>query len=328
MKPIKVLFFGTSDFSKNCLQFLLSDSQFQIQAVVTKLPAPSGRKLKPTLSPVHVLAEKEQIKFFTPGTLNDPKEVKKLIQLNVDVLIVVAYGMILPPSLLNHFADRVVNIHASLLPKWRGASPIQHCLLSGDKETGVTLQKVAQKVDTGDIIHQIDFPLSASMSAVDVLEKMESLSQILLSRFLPLYLKKEIKPVHQDESKASYAGKIKNSQLKIDWSKSAKFISNQIRAFTINGGVYTFYKKKRLKIFKSTIIENTTHSYLKLNKFKVDKNFKMYGIIENYDKKYGLKIICGEGSIALTELQMQGKKKQNIHEFMRGFRIQKGERME
>lgn len=301
-KLVKILFLGTSEFSKHCLRILLSDPQFQVEAVVTKF-----QKLKS--SPVYILAEQNNIKIFTPSSSNQLKSASWISTLNVDIAVMAGYGIILPPAFLKNF--HTVNIHASLLPKWRGAAPIQHCLLAGDKVTGLTLQKTEKKMDTGDIIYQICFPISEKMSAIDILEKMKFLSQNLLCNILPLYLKKEIEPISQKESEASYAPKIEKKDLKVDWSFPASSIFNRIRALVLNGGVYTFYKKKRLKIFKSAIIKERGPA----------------GSIIGYDKEYGLKIACGKDAIALLEVQMEGRKRQNIHTFMRGFRIQPGEKM-
>ena len=321
MKPIKILFLGTTEFSRDCLQLLLSDSRFQVQAVITKPDSPSGRKLKMMPSPVRLLAEQRKIPVFTPQTLKKD-DVWMKIPL-VDIAIVCAYGKILPSFFLDRF--HAVNIHASLLPKWRGAAPIQRSLLAGDKETGVTLQKVAQKMDTGDIIHQLAFPVSSDMDAIEVLHKIKSLSFRLLSHFLPLYLKKQIQPTPQDHSKASYAPKIVNSDLQIDWSQSAEDVFNHIKAMVLNGGSFTFYKEKRLKILKAGMDFPSLKPESPVQTNLPHKISKKGGIIGDYHPLRGLEVLCCKGSIFLLEVQIQGKKRQKIDEFLRGFKIKKGD---
>lgn len=309
-QPIKVLFFGTTDFSQKCLNHLVTDSHFEVQAVVTKPERPSGRGMKLQSSPVYAFAQKMNIPVWTPPSLKNSKLLEPLRSLDISAVIVVDYGLIVPPYLLSWFPDRVFNIHTSLLPRWRGAAPISHCLLAGDVKTGVTLQKMVSRLDAGDIIHQLDFDISEQMNSLDLLKKMESLSFQLISQHLPLYLKGEISSVPQEESQAVYAPKIEKSQLQIKWPHSSKKLFNQVRAMVIKNGAYTFYQGLRLKIW-SAEYSNDTHS-------------ESCGKIMSYSEK-GLKIACGQGCLYLKEVQLEGRKRQKIQSFLHGFSLKMGD---
>lgn len=310
MEPIKVLFFGTTAFSQKCLNHLMSDPQFKVQAVVTKPEKPTGRGMKLQSSPVYTFAQKMNIPVWTPSSLKNSKPLEFLRSLDIAVVVVVDYGLLLPPYLLGWFKDYVFNIHTSLLPRWRGAAPISHCLLAGDVKTGVTLQKMVSRLDAGDIIYQLDFDISKRMNSLDLLQKMEVLSFQLLSQYLPLYLKGKIFSAPQEESQAVYAPKIEKSQLQIHWPHSAKQLFNQVRAMVIKNGVYTFYQGLRLKIWSADYDE--------------ESHQEDFGKIMSSDEK-GLKISCGQGHLYLKEVQMEGRKRQKIQPFLRGFPLKIGD---
>ncbi len=312
MTPIKVLFLGTPEFSKNCVEKLSQNSQFKIQAVLTKPDIPSGRGLKKRASPVKMWAEAKNIPVFTPKTFQDEAQIKFIKNFDIDIVLIISYGLIIPDYFLNWFPDRVVNVHTSLLPRWRGAAPVPHCLLAGDKVTGITLQKVIQKLDAGDIIHQIQIPILPHMNSIDIYNQMESLTQSLLIEILPLYLKGKIKTLSQDELKTTYAPKIQKSQLKIKWTWSAVKILNSIRAFASEGGMYAFYQGKRIKIFQAEMSLKEGDA----------------GLVLDYNKEKGLLVACGEKSLYLKEVQLEGKKKQKIQEFILGCMIRKGQKFE
>jgi len=167
VKSIKnILFFGTTNFSYKCLNHLIEDSQFKIQAVVTKPEKSSGRGMRLRSSPVYSFATKMNIPVWTPASLKNADEIEPLRSLNISAVIVVDYGLILPPYLLRWFPDRVFTIHPSLLPRWRGAAPIAHCLLAGSQKTGVTLQRVVARLDAVDITYQLDLAICDRMHSL------------------------------------------------------------------------------------------------------------------------------------------------------------------
>ena len=287
----------------------MTDPQFAVQGLVAKPQKRAGRGMKLKPSPTNALSKKMNIPVWTPASLKDSKKLEPLRSLDASVVVVVDYGLILPPYLLKWFKDRVFNIHTSLLPRWRGAAPISHCLLAGDLRTGVTLQKMVSRLDAGDIIYQLAFDISENMNSLDLLQKMESLSCQLLSQYLTLYLKGKISATPQKESQVVYAPKIEKSQLRIDWSRSSQDLFNQVRAMVIKNGVYTFYQGLRLKIW-SAGYDNESH--------QAD-----FGKIISYNNK-GLKIACGQGHLYLKEVQLEGKKSQKIEPFLRGFPLEVG----
>ena len=306
---MNVLFLGTSLFAQKCLEHLLKDSQFNIQAVVTRPEVKSQRGMKFQSSPVGMFAKKHGLSVYAPSSFKNESEIEFIKKLNIDVVIVVAYGVILPRYFLNWFPDRVVNLHTSLLPLWRGAAPVTYSLLHGDVKTGVTLQKVDVRMDEGDMIYQLGLKITPNMNAQELLKKMEPLSFRLLSEFVPQYLNGKIKPVVQDESQATYSKKIQKSQLKIDWSKSSEDIHNQIRAFVLQKGAYTFYEGFRLKILQSTWNS---------------ENISTPSQIVSYQEAQGLQVACGKGSLWVQKVQLEGKKTQDIATFIRGFDLKVG----
>ena len=306
---MNTLFLGTSLFSGKCLEHLVQDSNFKIQAVITQPKIKAHRGMKLQSSPVHLCAKKHGLRVYTPSSFKDKNEVEFVKKLNIEVVVVVAYGVILPAYFLEWFPNRVVNLHTSLLPRWRGASPVAYSLLKGDKKTGVTLQKVDLKMDVGDIIHQLELNVSLDINAQELLQKMEPLSFCLLSEFLPRYLIGEIKPTVQDESQATYSKKIQKSQLKINWNEPSELIHNKVRAFILQKGVYTLYQGLRLKVLQSTWdAENTSTP----------------SQIISYQKPKGLQVACGKGSLWIQKVQLEGKKIQDIEAFMRGFKFKIG----
>ncbi len=306
---MNILFLGTSSFSEKCLEYLVHDSNFKIQAVMTRPTIKAHRGMKLQSSPVDLCAQKYNLNIYTPSSFRNQSEIEFVKKLNIDVVIIVAYGVILPAYFLEWFPHRVVNLHTSLLPRWRGASPVTSSLLAGDKKTGVTLQKVAVKMDAGDIIHQLKLEVSPHINSKELLQRMEPLSFRLLSEFLPQYLNGKITPKIQDESQATYSKKIQKSHLKINWSESANHIHNQVRAFVQQKGAYTFYKGLRLKILRSLWDE---------------ESISTPGQIVTYQDNKGLKVACGKGSLWIQKVQLEGKKAQDIATFLRGFEIKIG----
>ena len=311
MDPIKVLFLGTSEFSKNCLEKIILNPQFKIQAVFTKPDAFSGRGLKKHPSSVKKWSVEKNIPVFTPHTFKDPAKLEFILKFDIDIVMIISYGVIIPRYFLEWFPDRVLNVHASLLPRWRGAAPVPHCLLAGDSVTGLTLQKTVLKLDAGDIIHKISIPISQNMDSIDIYQQMEKCIPELLFSAVPRYLKKEIKLLPQNEKLASYAPKIQKSQLRVIWGESAFKILNSIRAFSSEGGVFTFFRGKRFKIFRAEVSSESGNK----------------GEILEYNKK-GLLTACGQEALYLKEVQLEGKKKQPIEEFIKGCPLKKGERFE
>src|SRR5271154_3477113 len=252
---MKIVFMGTAELSCASLEKLAGDKNFQILAVVTQPDKPKGRELKLTSSPVKILAEKLQLPVLQPLKARDEKFVSELRELKPDLIVVVAYGQILPQSILDLPRFGCLNVHTSLLPKYRGAAPIQRAIANGDTETGVTIMKMDAGLDTGDIVAQRRTPIQPEDDSAALHDRLAQLGAKLLAQTIPDYVTGKISPRPQPVEGASYAAKIKKEDGRIDWNQPAKTIWSRLRAFTPWPGAFTFLKTglqpRLLKIWKA-----------------------------------------------------------------------------
>ncbi|MCX6743639.1 MAG: methionyl-tRNA formyltransferase, partial [Candidatus Parcubacteria bacterium] len=250
-KEIKVIFMGTPEFSAPILNALIE--KYKVIAVVTQPDKKVGRKQIVTPSPIKKIAVANKIEVLQPAFLKDNVEfIRRVKELNPDVIIIAAYGLILPKEILDIPQCGVLNVHASLLPKYRGASPIQAAILNGDKETGVTIMLVNERMDEGDILTQKTITINNNDNFEALYNKLSELGANLLLKTLPGYLSGQIKPKPQEDSEATYCQLITKDMGKIDWHKSALEIDRQIRAFTPWPGTYTTWQGKNLKILSAS----------------------------------------------------------------------------
>ena len=248
---MKLLFFGTPDFSVPTLNALY-ESPHDVLGVVTRPDKKSGRGLKMQSSAVKKKAENFGIPIFQPLELNSDEFISTIKQINSDIYVVVAYK-ILPESILMIPNRGAVNLHASLLPKYRGAAPVHHAILHGEPKTGLTTFQIQKKVDTGNLLLQKTLHIDSSTTTGQALEKLSYIGADLIIETLDGLSNNTIIPIKQDDKSATFAPKIKIEDCKIDWNNSAENIHNQIRAFTPNPGAFTLYKNKRVKLFESKI---------------------------------------------------------------------------
>lgn len=246
---IPICFLGTPNFSQKCLQYLLNQPELEVRIVITQPDKPTGRGLKIQASPVKALALEKGIKVYTPEKVRDIISI--ISESGCLAAVVVAYGKILPQIFLDLFPAGVVNIHTSLLPRWRGAAPIQRAIEAGDTQTGVCLQKVVYELDAGDIIGLRQLELSENIHATEVHDQLLELSEQLFKHELIKFLNNQIIPTPQNPENVTYAKKLEKSEELIDWSSPGKKIHNKIRAFCLGPGTYTFMNGKKLKIWKS-----------------------------------------------------------------------------
>jgi methionyl-tRNA formyltransferase len=292
MTPLKIIFAGTPDFAVPCLQALI-DSPHHIQAVLTQPDRPKGRGLKLTSSPIKNLALKYSLPIEQPETLRNPIILEKLSQYQPDVIIVVAYGLIVPENILTlpHFG--CINVHASLLPQWRGAAPIQRAILAGDSESGITIMQMAKGLDTGDILLQEKCTILARDTAQDLHDRLAALGAEQLLFCLDLLTKKNLNPVQQDDHLATYANKITKQEAEINWQLSADEIDRQIRAFNPWPVAYTYLNNENLRIWQAIpIIQNHAQPAGK--------------ILQQTEE--GIDVACGKNSLRLLRLQFPGGK--------------------
>lgn len=255
IKPLNILFAGTPEFAVPCLQALI-ESSHKIIAVYTQPDRPSGRGLKMQFSPVKKLALSHDIPIFQPESLREHADQEMLKALNPDLMVVVAYGLILPKTILETPHYGCINVHASLLPRWRGAAPIQHAILAGDKETGITIMQMDRGLDTGAILNQIHCPILPNDTASDLHHRLAKLGEEALLIALEDIQSGRQKPHPQDEKIATYANKISKEQARIDWNKTVIDIDRQIRAYNPWPVAWSTLQSQTVRIWQAEIINH------------------------------------------------------------------------
>ncbi len=305
-----ILFLGTELISLECFHALLAHSAFEIKGVVTQAIRSPGRGLSKCDSPVALRAKELGLPVFTPLSLKAKEFLQTIRCLGARWVVMLSYGKILPIDFLQLFPNRVLNFHASLLPRWRGAAPIQRVLLAGDKETGMSLQVVKEKLDAGSIIGSRRFQIEDEMDAIFLLHKMISLIPEMMDDLI-LYMQNELSPTPQDESQTSYARKIDKKENLIVWSQSGLQIFNQIRAFALGPQSYTFFKKKRLRIHKA---EYSPHQ---------SSSFHSPAEIVEIGPDF-FQVACQDSLIKIVQVQPESKGILSAGEYVRGYGLKKG----
>ena len=303
--PKKIVFMGTPMFAVPILKSLYQNG-YPISNVYTQPPQKSQRGQRINKSPVQGIAETLNLEFRTPTTLKgNTEEYDYFKEIGADLVIVVAYGQIIPKEFLSLPKKGFINIHASILPNWRGAAPIQRSIMNLDEETGVSIMKLSEKLDTGPVCNTYKINLENNLNALEIGEKLSSLAADKILENIDDILDDKAKFVEQDHSKATYASKIQKSEGKIDWSEAAQKIIGKINGLYPSPGAFFEHNGERYKILKA----------------EIGNGFGNPGeVISNY-----LEIACGKNqSIKISEIQRQGKKPQNIGEFMLGSQIKKG----
>lgn len=305
---MKIIFMGTPDFAVPCLEKLVNSSH-QVCAVFTQPDKPFGRKQILTAPPVkQFVLEKTDIPVYQPTTLKDGEALEIINNYNPDVIVVVAYGKILPKSILTSAKFGCINVHASLLPKYRGAAPIQWSILNGESETGVTIMQMDEGLDTGDMLMVESTHIDINETSEQLFDRLSVIGADLLSTCLDKLEVGEISPVKQDDYGTCYAEKITKAHSKIDWSKSALQVHNQVRGLQTWPCASTTICGKNVKIHK-TILSNKTAD--------------IYGSV--VDNKNVLTVCCGDGKcVDILEIQPEGKKKMDIKSFLLGNSVEIG----
>ena len=331
---MRAVFMGTPDFAVKPLKALY-EAGVEIVCVVTQPDKPKGRHKTPTPCPVKEEALSLGLTVITPERLKNKDEYEKLREYPADIFIVAAFGQILPKEVLIMPKYGCINIHASLLPRYRGAAPIQKCILDGEDVTGVTIMQMGEGLDTGDILYQKEIEISADETGGSLFDRLSDLGAEMITEVLPMIEKGEINPIKQDESLSSYAGMIKKEDGRIDFSKNASEIERQIRAMYPWPGTFTTYKGRMLKIIKAGILNDADVGKDKAEEAEEKTEEKEaagknetesgYGIITSVSND-GITVKTGKGSLLVKELQLEGKKRMSAEEFLRGNRMDKGER--
>ena len=300
---LNIIFMGTPDFAVQILS-KIHNSKHKILHVYTQSPKKKNRGQKTNISPVHEYCKKNQINVRHPEELDSNQELDFFTEKKIDVVVVVAYGKILPAKLLNLKNINFLNVHASLLPKWRGAAPIQRSIMNLDKETGVSIMKIIPKLDAGPIMIKSKVKITKDTNSEVLSKELSSLGAKLILDGLDLVEKEKVKFIEQDESEATYAKKIDKIESKINWNEKAKIVIAKINAFYPKPGSWFEHKSIRLKINKA---------------IEVNANGNPGEIL---DKQ--LTIACGENAIQILELQKEGKKNMSVSEFLKGNKLEIG----
>ena len=300
---MKLLFFATPDFAVPSLK-ALHESSHDVLGVVTNPDTRSGRGLKLKTSSIKKYAEKLKIPILQPDDLNDNNFLSTIKQIKADIYVVVAYK-ILPEPILFIPVLGAVNLHASLLPKYRGAAPINHAILNGEEYTGITTFIIQNKVDTGDILLQEKIKINDASTSGEIYEILSQMGAKLIIKTLDGLSDDTIVPKEQDDSLASFSPKIKIDNCRIDWKRTSEEIHNQIRAFTPKPGAFTYHNKKRVKLFRSKVLINMSENILKPGQI----NFK----------KPVLHIGTATSTIQISEIQIEGKSRMPVTPFIQGY---------
>lgn len=298
----RLAFMGTPLFAAHILEALLKN-HYHIVAVYTLPPRPIGRGYKVTPSPVHELAQSAQIPVFTPETLKIKEIQDQWKDLKLDVGVVAAYGLLLPKDILEAPRCGCLNVHASLLPRWRGAAPIQRAILAGDHKTGVTIMKMNEGLDTGDILLQKEIPLTEEATTLELHDTLSHLGAEALLEALPSYLSGELQPKPQPQEGVLYAEKLKKKEGQLDWQLPAASLGRKVRALNPWPGTWFDIGKDRIKVLKAQIIH---------------QNFPYPPgtIIDDQ-----LTIVCREGALRPLWVQKEGRAPLSTEEFLRGYEL-------
>ena len=308
MQTLRIVFMGTPDFAVPCLQTLL-ESPHSVVGVFTQPDKPQGRKMVLTPPPVKVLAAENGVPVFQPEKMKDPATLEQLKALNPDLIVVVAYGRILPRAVLELPRYGCINVHASLLPKYRGAAPIQWAILDGETETGVTIMQMDAGLDTGDMLLTSETPVGARETAGELFDRLAQSGAELLTETLVRL--DEITPRPQNDAESCYAHMLDKKMAVIDWSKSARELDCLVRGLNPWPIALTSLAGERLKIYAAEPADGCGEP----------------GMVLEADPKKGLTVACGEGALTLTEIQLVGGRRMKATDFLRGHAVEKGSRL-
>ena len=300
---LNIVFMGTSEFSIPTLHTLIK-KKFNVLEVYTQPPKKSKRGQKINPSPIEEFCLKNKISFINPPNLNSEEEVKIFKKLSPDVVVVVAYGQIIPKNFLNIAKFGFINIHASLLPKWRGAAPIQRAIINGDKKIGVSIMKIKEKLDSGPVLITKELELDQNITHGEMEKKLSLVGADLLIESFKTIEAGTSKFIDQNFSEATYAKKIDKAETKINWNLNANKVLSHIHGLSPRPGAWFKFENERFKVLRAKISQ---------------LNGKPSSVLDE-----NLTVACKSNSVQILELQRQGKNKQSTNEFLLGKKISKG----
>ena len=309
MAGLRIVFMGTPDFACPTLSRLIERGE-DVIAVVTQPDRPKGRGQKLVPPPVKVIAEARGIPVLQPLKVRAPEVIARIRELNPDLIVVVAFGQILPQSLLDIPRHGCINIHASLLPRYRGAAPLNWCLINGETETGITTMMMDAGLDTGDMLIKRSIPIGPDEDAQSLHDRLSFLGAETIDETIDKLLAGTLTREKQDDSLTCYAPMLKKEDGLIDWNLEPRQIKNLVRGFTPWPGAYTSLDGKTLKLYKVSVSDGGG----------TPGNIIVAG-------KDGIIVACGSGSIRIEELQLEGRKRLSAAEFLAGYRLEPGSRL-
>ena len=309
---MKIIFMGTPDFSVGTLEALV-EAGHEVVLAVTQPDKPKGRGKEMQFTPVKECAMKYNIPVFQPRKVREPECIEELRKYNADIMVVVAFGQLLPKEVLEMTPYGCVNVHASLLPKYRGAAPIQWAIIDGEEVTGVTTMQMNEGLDTGDMLLKVEIPIEAKETGGSLFDKLSDAGAKLCVETLDKLQKKEITPIPQGETTTAYAKMLDKQVGNIDWTKSAVEIERLIRGLTPWPSAYTNWNGKVMKIWDAQALDGASDV--------------LPGTIAQVDKE-AFYVQTGNGFLKVCELQIPGKKRMDAAAFMRGYQVKAGEVLE
>ncbi len=310
---MRIVFMGTPDFAVPSLKLLI-EQQYQVVAVVTQPDRPKGRKKTLTPPPVKEAAMAFGLPVLQPERMRSPEAIEELAAYKPDLIVTAAYGQILPKAVLDLPVHGCINVHGSLLPKYRGGAPIQRAVMNGEAATGVTIMYMAEGLDTGDMISVCELPILEEDTSGTMFEKLSIAGAELLGKTLPALLAGELTATPQNHEEASYAPNLNRQDEQIDWSKPARALYNQVRGLSPMAGAFTYLGEEVFKIWACTV--------------KSDKNNTVGGAIQAGTiiaaGSDGIVVQTGEDKLVLHEIQPAGKCRMAVSEWMKGARLEPG----
>ncbi len=309
---MKIIFFGTNQFAVISLE-ALCNSRHELTAVVTQPDKKRGRGLKLAFPPVKVFAEKRSLKIYQPSLLKEESFIREISKISPDLLIVVSYGKILPKEVLDIPEIYAINLHASLLPKYRGAAPINWAIINGETETGITIIKMNEYMDQGDILTSRKVKIEPEDTTGSLSDRLARIGADSLLETIELIERDKVVQLSQDDRAATFAPRIKKDDARIDWSKTSVEVSNFVRGMNPHPGAFTYIGEKLVKIWKAKSLS-------------VPEGYNA-GEIVDFKKEQGIVVSTGKGCLLITELQLEGKKRMRAVEFLRGHSLRVGEKL-
>jgi len=306
---VKIIFAGTPQFAADALAAL--SKEHQVVAVLTQPDRPSGRGMQLTASPVKHLALQLALPVLQPATLKNEETQQELAAFGAELMVVAAYGLILPKAVLQLPRYGCLNIHASLLPRWRGAAPIQRAILAGDAETGITIMQMDEGLDTGDMLLKTVCPITAEDTAETLHDKLAGMGAQAIVATLRELEKGKLHPERQDSEKATYAAKLSKAEAQLDWTRSATELERAVRGYFPFPVAHTQFGETPIKILKAAIGEGSS---------------AIPGTVLAVDKET-IHVACGNGALALKVLQKPGGKALPLAQFVQGFPLKVGDRL-